>query len=181
MPLLAGATELRGVVIGGVLMMAAIMAVFYVAQRRGLAIVGRIAGRLVPGSVAQIGGMEIARARVFADRRRMGAAFGWNLLAWLATVAGSWIVLRLMGAPLSFGRTLSLEVLIFTLRSVAFAVPGAVGLQEAAYMLAGPLLGLPADAALALSLAKRARDVAIGAPSLLVWQLGEARAIILRR
>lgn len=174
---LAGAAELRGLVAGGVGVMVALMAGFTFAQARGLGVVGRFAGRLLPGSVEAVGAVEAARARIFADPARMGAAFGWNLLAWLLTVAGSWIVLRLMGAPLSFGRTLSLEVLIFTLRSVAFAVPGAIGFQEAAYTLAGPLLGLPAEAALALSLAKRARDVVIGAPSLLIWQAGEARAL----
>ena len=85
-----------------------------------------------------------------------------------------------MGARLSFSAALSLEVLIFTLRSVAFAVPGAIGFQEAAYMLAGPLLGLPAESALALSLGKRARDLAIGLPSLLIWQATEARGILRR-
>jgi len=49
--------------------------------------------------------------------------------------------------------------------------------QEAAYALAGPLFGLPPESALALSLAKRARDLAIGVPTLLAWQLGEARQL----
>ncbi|MGI4949785.1 MAG: lysylphosphatidylglycerol synthase domain-containing protein, partial [Janthinobacterium lividum] len=173
--------ELRSLVIGGTAMMVAITAGFFVAQRHGLALLGRFAARLVPGSVAGMAGIEAARAHVFSRPRRIGAAFALNLLAWLATVGGAWLALRLMDAPLSFGRTLSLEVMIFTLRSVAFAVPGAIGFQEAGYTLAAPLLGLPVEAALALSLAKRARDVAIGVPTLLLWQLSEARLVMLRR
>jgi hypothetical protein len=34
---------------------------------------------------------------------------------------------------------------------------------------------------LALSLAKRARDLAIGLPTLICWQLMEARAIVARK
>ena len=54
-------------------------------------------------------------------------------------------------------------------------VPSGLGVQEGAYALLGPLFGLPADAALALSLLKRARDLAIGIPLLLGWQVIESR------
>ena len=64
---------------------------------------------------------------------------------------------------------------------VAFAVPGAIGFQEAAYVLIGPLFGLPPEIALALSIAKRGRDIAVGIPALLAWQLFEARSILGRR
>jgi uncharacterized membrane protein YbhN (UPF0104 family) len=76
---------------------------------------------------------------------------------------------------------LSLESLIYTLRSVVFFIPGALGAQEAVYALAAPLFGLPAESALALSLVKRARDLAIGLPTLVCWQLSEAHAIVRRR
>jgi len=37
---------------------------------------------------------------------------------------------------------------------------------------------LPAEAALALALAKRARDLAVAVPTLLIWQLSEARKLV---
>jgi hypothetical protein len=39
--------------------------------------------------------------------------------------------------------------------------------QEGGYLLLGPLAGLPPDAALALSLAKRTRELLLGLPGLL--------------
>ena len=104
--------------------------------------------------------------------------FALNLAGWTATAIGSWIVLLMMGAEISIWSALSIESLIFTLRSIAFAIPGAIGVQEAAYALAGPLFGLPPETALALSLAKRARDLSLGLPTLLAWQLSEARAVL---
>jgi uncharacterized membrane protein YbhN (UPF0104 family) len=115
----------------------------------------------------------------YARRGRVALAFALNLAGWIVSGIGGWVVLRMMGAEISIWSALSLESLIFTLRSVAFAVPGAIGVQEAAYALAAPLFGLPPETALALSLAKRARDLAIGLPTLIIWQIGEVRAVVL--
>jgi hypothetical protein len=50
-------------------------------------------------------------------------------------------------------------------------------LQEGAYVLLGNLVGVPADIALALSLASRAREIMLGVPALLSWQLIESRGL----
>ncbi|HXC21160.1 MAG TPA: hypothetical protein VNV13_06730, partial [Steroidobacteraceae bacterium] len=52
---------------------------------------------------------------------------------------------------------------------------GALGIQEGGYLLLAPLAGLPPSAALALSLAKRARELLLGLPGLLYLQFA-ARA-----
>jgi hypothetical protein len=54
-------------------------------------------------------------------------------------------------------------------------IPNALGVQEGAYILLGPIFGVGADTALAMSVLKRARDIAIGVPVLLVWQAAEGR------
>ena len=51
----------------------------------------------------------------------------------------------------------------------------AIGAQEVGYAALAPLVGLPPEIGLALSLLKRARDLAIGVPALLVWQWSETR------
>jgi uncharacterized membrane protein YbhN (UPF0104 family) len=70
---------------------------------------------------------------------------------------------------------MAIESLLFAIRNAAFMVPSGLGVQEGAYALLGPLFGLPPEAALALSLLKRARDVAIGVPVLLSWQILEGK------
>ena len=60
-------------------------------------------------------------------------------------------------------------------RAAAFVVPGGLGVQEGAYALLAALFGLPVEIAVALSLVKRARDLMIGVPALLAWQVGELR------
>ena len=59
-------------------------------------------------------------------------------------------------------------------------VPQALGVQEGGYIMLGALFGLSAEAALALSLVRRARDLVIGLPILLVWQVVEGRRSLRR-
>jgi hypothetical protein len=69
---------------------------------------------------------------------------------------------------------LVIESMLYAARSLAFAVPNAVGVQEGAYILLGAGFGLTPEMALALSLLKRARDLTIGLPALVAWQLLES-------
>ena len=66
-----------------------------------------------------------------------------------------------------------LESLGQAIRGAAFAIPGSLGVQEGGYLLLAPLVGLPPDAALALSLAKRAREILLGLPGLLYLHFSE--------
>ena len=100
-----------------------------------------------------------------------------HLVAWVAGALEAWIALRLMGHPLGVASVLVIESLVCATRSVTFFVPLNAGVQEAAYVLVGSLIGLPAGLALAISLIKRARDMLKGLPALLVWQLIERRGL----
>jgi hypothetical protein len=64
-----------------------------------------------------------------------------------------------------------------TVRSGAFAVPGQLGVQEGGYLIIGNLLYIPGDTAFAISLIARCRDLAIGIPALVGWQVIEARRL----
>ena len=110
-----------------------------------------------------------ARAR-YADRRAMAAAGVLHLLSWLAAAGEIWLVLRCMGVPIGVREALVIESLSHALRSAAFFVPGALGVQEAGFIEIGALFGIAPEAALALALARRMREIALGAPALLAWQ-----------
>jgi hypothetical protein len=91
------------------------------------------------------------------------------------------LALRLMGVPIALQDVVAVESLMYAVRNVAFALPAGLGVQEAAYVLIGPVFGLHAGDALALSLLKRARDIVIGVPVIAAWQLMEARALLRSR
>lgn len=180
--LLLGAhgAALRPAVLGGTAALIAISALFVLGQRPLLALASRLARRVLPAAAVGLDAVDAELRRIYSHRGHVALSFLFNLAGWAASAAGSWILLRLIGVSLPLLWVLAIESLIFTVRSVAFAVPGAIGFQEAAYVLVAPLFGLPPETALALSIAKRARDIATGVPALIAWQMLEAKAVLAR-
>jgi putative membrane protein len=108
-------------------------------------------------------------------RRRWALLFAGTLQL-LALISGSfeiWFVLRLLGHPIDLSAAIILESLTQAVRHLAFVVPSGIGVQEASLVLFGRALGLSEELALAVSLAKRGREVLCGIPSLISWQFLE--------
>jgi putative membrane protein len=100
-----------------------------------------------------------------------------QLIALLSASLEIWFVLRLFGHPIELRSAVMLESLTQALRHLAFIVPGGIGVQEAAFVLFGQSLGLGSELALAVSMAKRLREVVCGLPALASWQWLEARRL----
>jgi putative membrane protein len=151
---------------------------FLIAQRRGFGVLDRFAGLLARGwaekTAAGAAALRAAIADIYSRPAQAWASFVLHLACWIASAAEIWLALWLMRAPRGFGAVLVIESLLYAVRSVAFAVPNAVGVQEGAYILLGAGFGLSPEIALALSLLKRARDFAIGLPVLGAYQLVES-------
>ncbi len=118
-------------------------------------------------------GVHAAIHAVYDNKGRIAASVAWHLMAWLAGALEAWVALRLLGHPLDLADVLAMESIIFAIRSVAFVVPGAIGLQEGGYMIFGAVLGLPTEVALAVSLLKRGRELLLGLGALVAWHFVE--------
>jgi glycosyltransferase 2 family protein len=153
-------------------------AAFLGVQRRGFDALDRFARMLrrswAEKTAASAAALHTALHDIYRRQARVWASFALHLACWIANTLEAWIALRLAGAPLGFSTVLVIESLLYVARSVAFAVPNAVGVQEGAYILLGGGFGLTPETALALSLLKRARDLTIGLPALAAWQLIES-------
>ncbi len=110
---------------------------------------------------------------------------GWTVLLagvlqLAALISGAfeiWFALRLFGHPVSAGTALALESMTQAVRHVAFVVPAALGVQEAGLVLFGHALGISGELALAVSMAKRMREILCGLPSLVSWQWMEGQRV----
>jgi putative membrane protein len=157
---------------------------FILVQRHGLGVIERAVIRIARQWVKESAGTARSRSiqhEVHDIYRRHGALFlsGFlHLAAWIASSLEAWFALKLMGADLGVASVIVVESLLFAIRSVAFAIPNAVGVQEGAYIMLGAAFGLTPETALALSLLKRARDLVIGVPALLAWQILESRRLL---
>jgi uncharacterized membrane protein YbhN (UPF0104 family) len=76
----------------------------------------------------------------------------------------------LLGYPVSVAAAVALESFSLAARSLIFFVPSGLGVQEAGLIGIGHVVGISSDVAIALSLAKRMREILFGLPALAVWQ-----------
>jgi uncharacterized membrane protein YbhN (UPF0104 family) len=120
-------------------------------------------------------------AERYADRGRLAAATSWRLGALLLQTGEVWLAAQLLGFPIGILEALMLKSLSSTLSDAAFFVPNSYGVQEGAFVVLGALIGMPADTALAVSLAIRIREVLIDVPGLVLWQHAEGKALMKRR
>jgi putative membrane protein len=152
---------------------------FYAVQRLGLfRWSATLASRLArsPGWESLIqGGKELDQTIAFVYAQRSGVGwccFFW-ILSWFIASGEIWFALWALGLRSSFTAAVILESAALAIRGAAFLVPGAVGVQEGGYILLGNFLGIPGEIALALSLIRRMRELALGVPALISWQLME--------
>ena len=146
---------------------------FYLLQRRGLfsklmRAVRRFSRKRDWSQwVAQAQAIDLAVQATYRRNGPVTASFVLSLVGWVAGTGEVFLIASFLGTPVSWRDAFVLESLGQAIRGAGFAIPGALGVQEGGYLLLAPLAGLAPDAALALSLAKRARELLLGLPGLL--------------
>jgi uncharacterized membrane protein YbhN (UPF0104 family) len=139
---------------------------------------GKLAARLLPRTVAPLAAVAAKLDAIYRSPARVALSCALHLAAWIASAIGTWIAFRLIGVRLAVVSVLAIESFVYAARTAAAFVPSALGVQEAAYVVLTPLFGVGAEFGLAVSLLKRARDIALGVPILLIWQAVESRGAL---
>ncbi len=140
-----------------------------------MALSRRILGSFRDDAALQVATVQQGLAAIYAAPWRVALCTGLHLLCWIGTGFASWLAFRLLGAELDFTGALAIEALLHAVLAAGFLVPGYAGVQEAAYAAVGALFGQPPELSLGVSLLRRARDIALGVPILLLWQAVELR------
>jgi len=154
------------------------LAVLLVARnRKALRLLERIPERLAASLKLpwREGGDTLPEAvhRIFQERRGFALGVLFHLLAWIAATVQVWLALNLMGHPITPWEALAYESLVQAIKGAIFMVPWSAGVQEGSYVLIAAAFGIGPDPALALSLIKRAADIAVGGPGLVAWHILE--------
>lgn len=155
---------------------------FYLVQRRGLftklmQVVRRFSRKRDWSQwVTHAEAIDLAVQEMYRRNGPVTASFLLSLIGWIVGTGEVYLIAWFLGTPVSWRDAFVLESLGQAIRGAGFAIPGALGVQEGGYLLLAPLAGLMPDAALALSLAKRTRELLLGLPGLLYLRLGAGNA-----
>jgi len=173
---------IRPTLIGAVIGVLAIIG-FYVVQRLGMfRFIGKMISRLANAddwhSLVHSGqSLDEAIRRLYARRRGVIGCCAWTAASLVLGSGEIWIALHALSLHATVVNAVILQSMVLTIRSAVFPVPGALGVQEGGYVVIGNLLGIPGDAAFALSLIARVRELILGIPGLICWQMVEARRL----
>lgn len=177
---LAGDGPIVRTVAGGLLVAAPALGAFYLIQRRSghkliQALVNRFAAAREWRALGAIDVLYDNLRRLYGQPGRIAGGIGIHLVGWLIGTLEVYVALHFMGYKVSFLEAIAIESLAQAVRGAAFAVPGALGAQEGGLIALGAVFGIPAEAALALSLVKRLADLLVGIPGLVAWHALEGK------
>ena len=124
-----------------------------------------------------LGDVTAAVRTLCDDRRRLGIAFTWHSISWLLGGFEVMLILYLVGVAIDLRQGLIIESLGQMMRALGFFVPASLGVQEGGYMMVCTVLGLGPAPAIELSLLKRIRELVLGIPAMIAWQIIEVRLL----
>ena len=140
-----------------------------------------VAGEWFSGTGDRIDAFQAELHRIYRRAGHVALGASLHLIGWLCTGIAGWLAYRLLGSDIDVSSVLALEALLNVALALAFLVPAAAGVQEAAYAALGTVFGLPPEMSLGVSLLRRAKDLAIGIPILIAWQIAEVRRLRIAR
>ena len=95
----------------------------------------------------------------YRERRgRAAATLLLSLVGWAAGALETWLMLVLLGAPVSLMTALVIEAGATGMRAVGFLIPGSIGVLEGGLVAIFALLGLESSTGLAFGVARRFRE-----------------------
>ncbi|MBN8926977.1 MAG: hypothetical protein BGO51_00880 [Rhodospirillales bacterium 69-11] len=158
---------------------------FVWAQRGAAPLFAKLGRRIAAGwfenAQERVATVQTELGLLYGHTGRLAVGFFMHLIGWICTGAAGWITYRVLGVNIDFDDALAIEALLAAVAAIAFLVPVNAGVQEAGYAGLGTIFGVPPELSLGVSLVRRARDVVVGVPILLIWQFVEVRRLRRRR
>jgi putative membrane protein len=158
--LLSVAVAATGVLVGILLLARRSLSAWLQALARTIST--RWPGVLCPDGGPGDGDVQATFDHILSQRGRLWSAFALHLCCWCLGAAEAWVAFRLLGIDVTVAQALAIDGTVVGLRTFGLIVPAAAGVQEASYMLAAAVFGIPPAAAIAASFARRARDLGLG-------------------
>ncbi len=164
-----------GAMLGGAAFLSAGAVAFALVQLTGSRWVEEMSARLFSAKLTQAQAFHDTIHAIYRRHGRVALSILLQFAGWIASGVWLWMMLKAMGLAPGIWTAIAIQALVEGLRSAMVFVPASVGIQEAGYAALAPVFGLTPEIGLALSLMRRARDIVVAVPVLMVWQMIETR------
>jgi uncharacterized protein (TIRG00374 family) len=128
---------------------------------------------------ATLGRIDEGLAAFYRTRPlRLTLSIACHFVAWLLGALEAWLILWLLGTPVSLVTATVIEAFGMGIRFATFLVPGSIGVLEGGYAATFAALGLGSTAGVSFSLVRRIREAVWIALGLLAFALMRSAASI---
>lgn len=164
-----------GAMLGGALFLSIGSLLFAVLQLNGSRWAEKLDNRLFSLTAGHAQNFSEAVHAIYRRRTHVMLSILLQFAGWIASGLWLWMVLAVMGLAPDLWSAIAMQALVEGLRSATVFIPAAIGVQEAGYAAVAPVFGFSPEIGLAVSLLRRARDIIVAVPVLLLWQFVEGR------
>lgn len=175
------------VLLAGIGVFVIAIGLFVVVQHRGMfAVTTKLAGGLLNSDkilsiVGKAAEVDATVRAIYGKRQALIRSGVLRLIGWIVGLGEIWLIMYFLDRPITLAEAFVLESLGQGIRAVAFMVPGALGLLEGGYVVLGGLFGISPELSLAIALGKRVRELGLGLPGLVAWQIAEGHRFVRAR
>ena len=92
-----------------------------------------------------------------------------RLMGWIAGAFEIYVFLWVIGVDAKISDVIIIESVTAIIRSAAFFIPSAIGVQELAFVIVGELVGYSSIVSFSVAIGRRLREIMVGIPAIITW------------
>ena len=113
--------------------------------------------------------LDISLNKLSYRKRRLLSAIMLRLAGWIAGAFEIYIFLWIIGVDATVTDVIIIESVTSIIRSAAFFIPSAIGVQELAFVIVGELVGYSGIVSFSIAIGRRFREIMVGIPAIITW------------
>ena len=92
-----------------------------------------------------------------------------RLMGWIAGAFEIYVFFLIIGVDAKITDVIIIESVTAIIRSAAFFIPSAIGVQELAFVIVGELVGYSSIVSFSVAIGRRLREIMVGIPAIITW------------
>ena len=113
--------------------------------------------------------LDISLNKLSYRKKRLLSAVTLRLIGWIAGAFEIYIFLWIIGIDAKVTDVVIIESVTAIIRSAAFFIPSAIGVQELAFVIVGELVGYSSIVSFSVAIGRRLREIMVGIPAIITW------------
>ena len=113
--------------------------------------------------------LDISLNKLSHRKWRLLNAVVLRLMGWIAGAFEIYVFLWVIGVDAKITDVIIIESVTAIVRSAAFFIPSAIGVQELAFVIVGELVGYSSIVSFSVAIGRRLREIMVGIPAIITW------------